>query len=196
MWVSFVVVQLAAVLVHALNPHYRREHCNEEEAVRSSISLVHDWPTRLNTGDLDFIIKNYLAEDALLFYIDNEDSCVYQPIDIGVSLVAAFSDAQRMELVVKNVKWYEWQACTPSFHHPDSSSASTADLQNPSPDAKDGDVVVSAVAFMSTDGMNPSLYNILFYLRPECGCEYKVYRQVITPYACLAKIAGNTCGQD
>jgi len=190
----FFVALISSTL--ALNPHYNREHCNQEEAIRSSISLVHDWSSRLNSGDIDFMIKNFIAEDSLLFFVDDESRCLYQPIGLDVSIIAAFSDAQRMELVIKNVKWYEWQACTPSIPS-SSSSCSSRDHNKPASDAKDGDVVISAVGFISVDGMNPSLYNVLFYLRPECGCDYKVYRQVITPYECLAKIAGNSnnCGE-
>lgn len=182
---------LLAILsvVLALNPDYKPNKCPQSEAVRMSIALVHRWSTLVNNGDPDFIIKNFIAEDSLLYYVPDEEQCAYQPISLAVSLIEAFSTATKMELIIKNVKWYEWQACTPSEDSSDTSSDSY--YRKPRTDAKDGDVVISAVGFIGTDGMNPSLYNVLFYLRPSCGCNYQVYRQVITPYNCLAKIAGN-----
>lgn len=186
---EFVLLLVLLGLASALRPIGMPKHCNQDEAVRQSIDLVHQWSTYLNNGDPDFMIKNFLAEDALLYYVPDEDQCSYQPISLAVSLIQAFSGTIKMELIIKNVKWYEWEPCGDDS----SSSESSSDYWKPRADAKDGDVVVSAVGFISADGMNPSLYNVLFYLRPICGCHYKVYRQVITPYACLAKIAGNLC---
>jgi len=176
----------------ALNPDYYPNKCSQAEAVRMSVALVHRWSTLLNNGDPDFIIKNFIAPDALLYSVPDEEQCAYQPISLAVSLVQAFASTIKLELIIKNVKWYEYQARTPSFCA-DGSSESSSYYRKPRADAKDGDVVISTVGFMSPDGMNPSLYNVLFYLRPSCGCNYQVYRQVITPYNCLAKIAGNLC---
>lgn len=190
MQLPFLLLSVFLSSVLGLNPHYLPNRCPQGEAVRMSIALVHRWSTLVNEGDPDFIIKNFLAEDALLYYIPDETQCVYQPISLAVSLIQGFSEAQRMELIIKNVKWYEWQAGTPSCAS-DSSSESSSCYSKPRSNARDGDVVISTVGFIAPDGMNPSLYNVLFYLRASCGCNYQVYQQVITPYACLAKIAGN-----
>ncbi len=157
-----------------------------------SIALVHKWSTYVNKGDPDFIIKNFIAEDSLLYYVPNEEICDYEPISLAISLIQGFADTIKLELIIKNVKWYEWQPGKPC-HSSSSSSSSCHKHRRADTEARDGDVVISTVAFMSPDGMNPSLYNILFYLRAQCGCNYQVYRQVITPYNCLAKIAGNIC---
>ena len=174
-----------------MGPAYK-DHCSQMEAVRVSIGLVHMWSTLLNTGDPDTIIKNLITPDSLLFYIPDETLCSYQPISLAVSVLQDFTNAIKAELVIKNVKFYEWQACSPR-HDSSSSSDGVSACNRPRTDAKDGDVVVSAVGFMSVDGMDPSLYNVLFYLRADCGCNYQVYRQVITPYSCLATIAGTNC---
>lgn len=188
-----ILWMLFGSFILGLNPAYYPNKCPQAEAVRMSIALVHRWSTLANTGDIDFIIKNFLAEDALQYYVPDEEQCVYQPISLAVALIQAFSETFKMELIIKNVKWYEYQAGTPSCSSGDSSSESSSYYRKPRADARDGDVVISTVGFGSLDGMNPSLYNVLFYLRPSCGCNYQVYRQVVTPYECLAKIAGNVC---
>jgi hypothetical protein len=172
-----------------------RAYCNEADAIRTSVSIVHRWASLQATGDPDTIIKNYVAEDALLFYIPDIDQCAYLPVSIAVGLLTAFANAIKYELVIKNIKYFPY----PRFASGCSSSSSSNSCsewvnggfcQKPAADTEDGDVVISTVAYMNVDGMNPGLYNMLFYLRAQCGCDYKVYRQVITPYACLATIAG------
>lgn len=186
---AWVLASLAPAF--ALNPAYHPSNkCSQSEAVRMSIALVHRWSTLVNNGDPDFIIKNFLAEDALQYFVPDEEQCTYQPISLSVSLIQQFTEAIRMELIIKNVKWYEWQAGTRSN---DSSDHSSGYYRKPRADVRDGDVVISAVGFISADGINPSLFNVLFYLRASCGCNYQVYRQVVTPYNCLSKIAGNVC---
>lgn len=176
---------------------YKR-HCNEADAIRTSVSIVHRWASLQATGDPDTIIKNYIAEDALLFYIPDINQCAYLPVSVAVGVLTAFSDAIKYELVIKNIKYFPYPrvagGCSSSSSSSSSCIVNGGFCQKPAGDTKDGDVVISAVAFMNVDGINPGLYNMLFYLRADCGCDYKVYRQVITPYACLAKIAGNDVG--
>lgn len=135
--------------------------CTPEKSVEAVRKLVKQWPDYVNTGNIDFLLKNWVQKGATIETIGDpfNDRCDRRLESVLDYLY--YRDNERILSDLVNIKTIQYQ--------------------------RDGSVVAVFVLAAGIKGHNLALYNENWVFVPREGCDFRLAKAQETKVECLSQ---------
>lgn len=138
----------------------RREACCPEKAQARAVKIVQEWSSYVNTGNIQFLINNYIQVGAAVVTTGtvNSNLCNVVTADLGKQLANDVAAGIKGDvLTIKEVKFLP----------------------------KSGHVEVFFTMLQGIEAANMTMVSAKWLFKSHTGCDYRVAEQTNTFFPCL-----------